>query len=81
MSSNMSVMVPMMFDSESDEQSKLEARENVVTTLVQNILFYPFKVKTLLPFLGYMFYMLAGDDDGDIAAEERHGMLADCGIR
>ena len=65
MSSNMSVMVPMMFDSESDEQSKLEARENVVTTLVQNILFYPFKIKTLLPFLGYMFYMLAGDDDDE----------------
>tara|TARA_R110002074_G_scaffold357094_1_gene529331 strand:- start:97 stop:867 length:771 start_codon:yes stop_codon:yes gene_type:complete len=57
--------------SDSDwSKNREEAVENVVTTLVQNILFYPFKIKTLLPVMLYLIFK-AGDDDDDQAA--RHG--------
>lgn len=61
--SNTAVMTPVLFDSNADPQTKLEARENVVTSLAQNLLFYPFKLKTLIPMVAYLLYGLGGDDD------------------
>lgn len=55
--------MPMMFDSNVDPQSKLEARENVVTSIMQNVLFNPFKLKVLIPIVAYLLYGLGGDDD------------------
>jgi hypothetical protein len=74
MSSNTMVMVPAMFASKKDgvsEESHLksiqEARENVTTAVIQNILFYPMKLKILLPILLYGIFKM-GDDDDDEAA-------------
>ena len=74
MSSNTAVTTRMLFSekpqgvSDSDwSKNREEAVENVVTTLVQNILFYPFKIKTLLPVMLYLIFK-AGDDDDDQAA-------------
>lgn len=65
LASNTSVMVPVLFDSKADRETKLEARENVVTSLAQNILFAPFKIKTLIPLVAYLLYGLSGEDDDD----------------
>jgi hypothetical protein len=45
--------------------SRKEAAENLATTLTQNILFYPMKLKVLLPILLSMAYALGGDDDDE----------------
>jgi len=80
-SSNTSVLTHTMFTqqerglsemdyyyvSEKDaEDSRREAMENVATTLTQNILFYPMKLKMLLPAVLYLVFK-AGDDDDDEA--------------
>jgi hypothetical protein len=60
---NGNIIPPM--DGFIDEKSHEEALENVVTTLVQNILFAPFKAKTLVPILAYIIARSMGDDDED----------------
>ena len=82
MSSNTAVLTQTMFTvqekgmSEMDdyyvsqkdaEESRREAMENIATTLTQNILFYPMKLKMLLPAVLYLIFK-AGDDDDDEAA-------------
>lgn len=61
--SNTSVLVPVLFDSQADPETKKEALENVVTSLTQNILFYPFKLQMLVPMVAYLFFLAGGDDD------------------
>lgn len=70
MSSNTAVMARVLASRKPDnvsqadwDMNKADARENIVTTLVQNILFYPFKIKTLLPVLLYVAFKGMGDDD------------------
>jgi hypothetical protein len=46
-------------------QSRREAAENLATTLTQNILFYPMKLKVLLPLVLSLAYVLGGDDDDE----------------
>lgn len=82
MSSNTAVLTQTMFTdqekgmSEMDdyyvsqkdaEESRREAMENIATTLTQNILFYPMKLKMLLPAVLYLIFK-GGDDDDDEAA-------------
>jgi hypothetical protein len=63
MASNTSVLVPILFDEKADAETKKEALENVVTSLTQNILFYPFKLQMLVPMVSYLFFLAGGDDD------------------
>jgi hypothetical protein len=91
MSSNTAVMTRSMFEhaendySEGDaryvskedaEASRKEAMENVATTLTQNILFYPMKLKMLLPMALYLIFK-AGDDDDDRAAKRAQKVAND----
>lgn len=88
--SNLNTFVPVIWnkqvtsrwtgkDSKYDQETYLEALENVTGTLVQNILFSILKPKMLIPMLGYVFYMLSGDDDDDAqrkAQEMANNLLA-----
>ena len=83
LSSNTAVMSRVMYGeapkgvSEADwQRNQQEARENVITSLVQNTLFYPLKIKTLLPVMLY-FIFKAGDDDDDEAAEHAQEVAND----
>jgi hypothetical protein len=48
-----------------DKESQQEALDVVVTTLTQNILFYPMKLKIMVPLLAHLAFMLGGDDDDE----------------
>ena len=48
-----------------DPESRQEALDVVVTTLTQNVLFYPMKLKIMIPVLAYLAFMLGGDDDDE----------------
>jgi hypothetical protein len=58
-----------------DKQSQQEALDVVVTTLTQNVLFYPMKLKMMVPILAYLAFMLGGDDDDE--ATKKAQELAD----
>jgi hypothetical protein len=85
MASNMTVMMPMTLNpllhsirpqkfEKIDAESQKEALENVVTTLVQNILFAPFKLKTLVPILSYIIAKAFLTDDDDEAVRKAQEM-------
>ena len=57
-----------------DQKSHEEALENVVTTLVQNILFAPFKAKALVPILAYIIARTMTDDDDEEAVRRAQEM-------
>ena len=65
-SSNMSVMIPMMWQAK-DSETRRAAAENVIGTLTQNILFNMMKIHTLVPLTLWMFAKMFGDDDEDAA--------------
>jgi hypothetical protein len=53
-----------------DKESQQEAMENVVQTLVQNVLFYPLKLKIMIPLiLSVMLNSWGGDDDDEAIRE------------
>jgi hypothetical protein len=76
MSSNASVLFPAAIDpllgkinsrkwGDVDKESQQEALENVVQTLFQNVLFYPMKLKIMVPLLLMAFFKSTGDDDDE----------------
>ena len=48
-----------------DKENQQEALENVVQSLFQNILFYPMKLKVMVPFVLSIVFNSWGDDDDD----------------
>ena len=88
MASNVSVLSmpaidPLLakFDSRKwghvDKESQQEAMEVVVQTLVQNILFYPMKLKIMIPFILSIIFNSWGDDDDDKAVRRAQELAND----
>ena len=51
------------FSKEIDTQTKVDAFENIVGTLLQNVLFNTLKVKTAVPLFAFLFNLFGGDDE------------------
>lgn len=88
MASNVSVLSmpaldPLLakFDSHKwghvDKKSQQEAMEVVVQTLVQNVLFYPMKLKVMIPLILSIIFNSWGDDDDDKAIRRAQELAND----
>jgi hypothetical protein len=67
---NMQVFAHGLFSPGTDFQTRLDAFENIVGTLMQNLLFNTLKVKTAVPLFAFLFNTLIGGDDEERAAKK-----------
>ena len=67
---NMQVFAHGLFSPGTDFQTRLDAFENIVGTLTQNLLFNTLKVKTAVPLFAFLFNTLIGGDDEERAAKK-----------
>ena len=58
---------PEGVSAEDWQRNKQESRENVVSSLVQNALFFPMKIKNLTVIMAMAYFMAMGDDDDEAA--------------